>query len=97
MEQRLSAPEPDMVSKPIRFSRHALFQMTERGATPEEVIAAVRLGEQLPAKRGRKGFRKNFQYERLWGGRYYSIKQVLAIVAVETEALIVITVYTFYF
>jgi len=31
------------------------------------------------------------------GGRYYSTKQVLAIVAEELEALVVVTVYTFYF
>jgi hypothetical protein len=71
--------------------------MAERGATQEEVWEAIRSGEQVLAKRGRWGYRKNFQYECLWGGRYYSIKQVLAIVAEETEVLVVVTVYTFYF
>ena len=52
---------------------------------------------QVPAKRGRQGFRKNFQYNRLWGGRTYAVKQVLAIVAEEADALVVVTVYTFYF
>jgi len=37
------------------------------------------------------------RYERLWGGQYYAIKQVLAIVAEEPETLVVVTVYTFYF
>jgi len=36
-------------------------------------------------------------YGRLWGGRRYAIKQVLAIVAEEPERLVVVTVYTFYF
>lgn len=84
-------------TKPVRFSRHALLQMAERGATQEEVVEAIRSGEHVPAKRGRKGYRKNFQYERLWGGRYYAIKQVLAIIADEPEAFVVVTVYTFYF
>ena len=62
------------MEKPVRFSRHALQQMAERGATQEEVVQAIRSGEQVPAKRGRSGYRKNFQFERLWGGRYYAVK-----------------------
>ena len=85
------------MEKSVHFSRHALQQMVERGATEDEVLEAIRSGEQVPAKSGRLGYRKNFQYERLWGGRYYPIKQVLAIVARESDALVVVTVYTFYF
>jgi len=83
--------------KPIQFSLHAREQMTERGADESEVIDAIRTGEQVPGKHGRLGYRKNFQYNRLWSGRTYAIKQVLAIVAVEAESLVVVTVYTFYF
>lgn len=85
------------MGKPILFSQHAREQMAERGATEEEVIEAIRSGERVPAKRGRQGYRKNFQYDRLWGGHHYLTKQVLAIVAEETETLVVVTVYTFYF
>jgi hypothetical protein len=85
------------MEKPVRFSRHALQQMVERGAIQEEVLEAIRSGEQVPAKHGRVSYRKNFQYQRLWGGRYYAVKQVLAIVAEEPETLVVVTVYTFYF
>ncbi len=83
--------------KPIKFSQHARGQMVERGASKDEVIEAIRTGERVPAKRGRQGYRKNFQYNSLWGGRIYAIKQVLAIVADEPDALVVVTVYTFYF
>lgn len=83
--------------KTIEFSRHAREQMAERGASEAEVIETIRNGERVPAKRGRQGYRKNFQYNRRWGGRTYAIKQVLAIVAEETDTLIVVTVYTFYF
>jgi hypothetical protein len=64
------------VEKPVHFSRHALQQMIERGATDDEVLEAIRSGEQVSAKRGRLGYRKNFQYERLWGGRYYPNKSL---------------------
>ncbi|MCX8066736.1 MAG: DUF4258 domain-containing protein [Anaerolineae bacterium] len=83
--------------KPILFSQHARIQMRERGATEEEVVETIRTGEEVPAKRGRRGYRRNFQYDRLWGGRHYLTKQVLVIVAEEAERLVVVTVYTFYF
>jgi predicted N-formylglutamate amidohydrolase len=83
--------------KPIHFSNHALEQMIERGADKNAVIETIRAGEVVPAKQGRQGFRKNFQYNRLWSGRTYAIQQVLAIVAEKPDALIVVTVYTFYF
>ncbi|MFQ5613745.1 MAG: DUF4258 domain-containing protein [Anaerolineae bacterium] len=83
--------------KPVEFSRHAREQMQERGAREDEVVEAIRTGERVPAKRGRVGYRKNFQYNQLWAGRPYAIKQVLAIVAEEADELVVVTVYTFYF
>ncbi len=51
--------------KPIVFSKHAQEQMIERGAAEDEVIEAIRTGEEVPAKGSRQGFRKNFQYNRL--------------------------------
>jgi len=53
-----------MERKPIIFSHHAREQMVERGATEEEVRETILTGEEVPAKRGRKGYRKNFQYGR---------------------------------
>ncbi len=83
--------------KPIVFSRHAREQMKERGADEQEVILAIRSGEQVPAKRGRQSYRRNFQYDRLWGGKTYATKQVLVVVAEDPQTLVVVTVYTFYF
>jgi predicted N-formylglutamate amidohydrolase len=83
--------------KPIQFSRHSIIQMNERGASKDEVIKTIRTGKVVPAKRGRIGFRRNFQYDKSWGGRNYAMKQVLAIVAEKERALVVVTVYTFYF
>ena len=83
--------------KSIVFSRHAREQMKERGADEQEVILAVRTGEQVPTKLGRQSYRKNFQYDRVWGGKTYATKQVLVVVAEDPDALVVVTVYTFYF
>ncbi|MBI3967301.1 MAG: DUF4258 domain-containing protein [Chloroflexi bacterium] len=83
--------------KPIVFTTHARDQCSERGATEAEVVTTIRSGEKVAAKRGQHGYRMNFQYHDVWSGRRYAIKQVLAIVAEESNALVVVTVYTFYF
>ena len=42
--------------------------MRERGATEEEVEAAIREGERFPAKFGREEFRWNFRFDGTWRG-----------------------------
>ena len=49
--------------------------MRERGATQEETETAILKGEQIPAKKGRKAFRHNFQFNAEWGNKHYAIKQ----------------------
>lgn len=85
-----------MMEKPIKFSQHALDNMTDRGASKEEVETAIRAGERFPAKKGRLAFRKNFSYNGEWKGRFYQVKQVMPIVAEEPERLMVVTVYVFF-
>ena len=71
--------------------------MRERGASEEEILEAIEAGEGVPAKHGRVAYRRNFQYNRTWGGRPYRIKQVMPIIKEEKRVTVVITVYTFYF
>ncbi len=82
--------------KGIVFSRHALDTMEDRGATTQEVAQAIRVGERVPAKGRRVAFRKNFPYRREWKGRFYETKQVMPIVAEESEQFVVVTVYVFF-
>jgi len=83
--------------KPVIFSTHALEQMVDRGAQHSEVEMAINEGEEVPAKQGRRAFRKNFSFNDTWKGRYYDVKQVMPIVAEEPDTWVVITVYVFYF
>jgi hypothetical protein len=76
---------------------HARERMTERGATEEEVIAAVEGGEEFPARFGRTGFRRNFRFDSIWRGRHYGTKQVEAFAVQEGSDWLVITVITRYF
>lgn len=80
----------------IRLHPHARMRLTERGATEAEVIETVRAGEQFPAKFGRTGFRRNFQFDGLWRGREYSTKQVETF-AVDEDGWLVITVIVRYY
>jgi len=82
--------------KSIRLTTHALEQLVERGATEDEVKAAIEHGVREPAKRGRLMYRLNFQYNAEWQGKFYAIKQVAPVVAEAQNELVVVTVYTFY-
>jgi hypothetical protein len=42
-------------------------------------------------------YRKIFQFDGVWRGRRYMIKQVAPVVAKEPDRLVVVTVYAFYF
>ena len=81
----------------VRLHPHARERMQERGATEEEIQATVAQGEQFPAKFGRTGFRRNFQFDQEWSGRHYRTKQVEAYAVQEGADWLVITVITRYF
>ena len=82
---------------PIEISHHARQQMYERGVDQAEVIAAIREGQVEPARKDRVMYRKNFQFDSIWRGRQYMIKQVAPVVVKERDRLVVVTVYAFYF
>jgi hypothetical protein len=71
--------------------------MAERGATEEEVRATVEQGESFPAKFGRTGFRRNFQFDQHWHRRHYHTKQIEAYGVQQGTDWLVITVITRYF
>lgn len=84
------------MEKPIKFSQHALDNMADRRASREEVELTIRTGECFPAKKGRLSFRKNFSYNAMWKGKFYHVKQVMPIVAEESDRFVVVTVYVFF-
>jgi Domain of unknown function (DUF4258) len=81
----------------IEFSKHALEQMIERGATEAEVRLAIEQGDTEPAREGRTMHRKNIDFGADWRGRHYRSKQVAPVVAKDGDKLIIVTVYVFYF
>jgi len=85
------------LSKPIEFSMHAREKMLDRGASEDEVRAAIRMGSAEPARKGRILFRKNFVFNSWWREKRYAMKQVAPVVAEEADRLVVITVFVYYF
>lgn len=81
----------------IFFTNHSLDQAKLRGTNQDEIRAAIAEGEEIPAKLGRFMRRKNFDFDGLWQGKLYKIKQVAPVFVRENEKIVVITVYTYYF
>lgn len=83
--------------KRIIFSNHAKIKMTDRGASEDEVLKAIKEGSSEPARKNRIMFRRNLPFNATWRGKYYSVKQVAPVVAAQNDELVVITVYVYYF
>ena len=83
--------------KPIRLTKHAREQASERGTNEAEVKEAITKGSREPAKHGRELCRYNFRFGKNWQGKHYPIKQVAPVIQEEPNEIVVITVYTFYF
>jgi len=84
-------------SKPIRISGHAAQQMQFRGGTEIEVVDAIRSARWEPAESGRLECRKDFAFSSVWNRRQYATKQVRPIFVEETDQIVVVTVYVYYF
>ena len=63
----------------------------------EEVTATVIAGERFPAKLGRVGFRRHFNFGQAWRGKTYATKQVEVFAVEEPGRWMVITVIARYF
>ncbi|MEW6232887.1 MAG: DUF4258 domain-containing protein [Chloroflexota bacterium] len=83
--------------KPIRLSGHARENMHYRGATEQEVVDAIRSAEWRLAEGQRLECRKDFAYGQDWNGRFYATKQVRPIFVEETDEIVVVTIYVYYF
>jgi len=82
--------------KPVRLSTHARDRAAQRGATEEDVVAAISEGQWRCADRRRMQAEKSFRYDAKWNGKRYKIKSVRPIFVEEDETIVVVTVYVYY-
>jgi hypothetical protein len=71
--------------------------LLRRGVSEDEVIDAIRSVPWQAGALGRQECRKDFNFGRLWNGRFYATKQVRPIFVDEPEEIVVVTVYSYYF
>ncbi len=85
------------IAKPICLSGHARQQMQFRGTSEQEIAQAVRSEDWQPAGSGRFECRKDFPFNSKWNNKVYTTKQVRPIFVEESNQIVVITVYVYYF
>lgn len=72
--------------------------MPIRGFTAADVEGAIRTCEWKDTDRAnRKECQKDFPFDSEWNGKRYAIRRVRPIFVDETDEIVVITVYTYYF
>ena len=85
------------MQKSIQLSGHAQIQLARRGGTEQEVIETIRAEKWGPTELGKMDCRRNFPFNKTWNGRLYQTKQVRPIFVEEEKAIVIITVYVYYF
>jgi hypothetical protein len=80
----------------IQIDPHTLERAEERGTSEQEIRDVINRGISIPAKYGRIGKFKIYDFNHLRHGRYYDQKKVEVFYAVEGDVIVTVTVYVFY-
>jgi len=80
----------------IQIDPHTLELAEERGTNEAEIIDVLTTGFPIPAKYGRLGKAKIYEYKQKRHGKYYEHKRVEVIYVIERGSIITVTVYVFY-
>ena len=80
----------------IQIDPHTLDRAKERGTDEQEIIDVIGTGFEIPAKHGRMGKAKVYQFNRNRLEKYYDQKRVEVYYVIEKNYAITITVYVFY-
>jgi hypothetical protein len=80
----------------IQIDPHTLSRAQERGVSENEIKDVVETGFSLPAKQGRTGKAKVYEFKKDRLGKYYEQKRIEVFYVVENDLIITVTVYAFY-
>ena len=80
----------------IQIDPHTLDKAEERGTNEEEIRDVIDTDSSIPAKYGREGKAKAYNFGQKRHGNYYEQKRVEVFYTVEREKIVTITVYVFY-
>jgi hypothetical protein len=80
----------------IQIDPHTLERAEERGVSADEIIDVIVSGTSIPAKYGRLGKTKTYEFKKDRLGRYYEHKRVEVFFVVERDVIVTVTLYVFY-
>ena len=80
----------------VRIDPHTLARAEERGTNAEEIEDVMRTGFIIPAKYGRAGKAKVYEFRQVRLGKHYEQKKVEVFYALEGKQVVTVTVYVFY-
>jgi hypothetical protein len=80
----------------IQIDPHTLERAEERGTNDGEIVDVIETGFDIPAKHGRRGKCKVYDYQQERHGKHYEHKRVEVFYVLEGSAAVTVTVYVFY-
>ncbi len=80
----------------IQIDPHTLERAQERGASEQEIKDAIETGFDIPAKYGRMGKAKIYDFKQKRHGKYYEQKRIEVLYTIEENSIVTVTVYVFY-
>ena len=80
----------------IQIDPHTLERAQERGTNEEDIKDVIETGFDIPAKYGRMGRAKVFDFRKKRHGRYYEQRRIEVFYTTEENSIVTVTVYVFY-
>lgn len=80
----------------IQIDPHTLERAEERGTNEAEIMDVIHAGFAIPAKLGRIGKAKVYDFRQNRHNKYYEQKRVEVFYLIEGDKIITVTVYVFY-
>ncbi len=80
----------------IQLDPHTLERAEERGASEAEISDVIETGVTIPAKYGRTGRAKIYNFDQRRHRKYYQQKRIEVFYIIERNKIITVTVYVFY-
>jgi hypothetical protein len=80
----------------IQIDLHTLERAEERGTNEEEIKDVINTGFSIPAKYGRTGKAKVYDFNQKRHGDFYKQKRVEVIYIEEKDIIVTVTAYVFY-
>jgi len=80
----------------ILIDLHTLERSEERGTNKDEIKDVITTGFSIPAKYGRIGKAKIYEFKQTRLNKYYEQKRVEVFYTINTNKIVTVTAYVFY-